>query len=412
MTAIQKIKEIFTGDTSEAAKAEWENFTAENPAPEWVQHLRNQGFKRFAASGVPTPRSERFKYTDLTQADKKFYPFATSNVALKGDTRFVKNITDVFEAIPDWVRELAESQPAGEETYRDMALWHGVNAYFRDGFILDVPKNTTGEMPLEITITGDDNTSFVPRTFLRIGESAEFTIIERHVGEGNYWNNRVTQIILEPGARLRHYRIQDNGIEAIYTQNTHVMQDRDSTYEAFVLTMGAALSRNQIHVELQGPNAEVRLAGVNLLNGAQHGDTTITIEHQAPHCKSNQTYKTILDKKAHGVFQGKVHVHRPAQLTDGYQLSNAMLLSPTAIMDTKPELEIYADDVKCSHGSTTGQIDTGPMFYLRSRGLSEAQAKLLLMQAFIGPALDEIRDDAAREMISETTLNWLQENVS
>jgi Fe-S cluster assembly protein SufD len=217
---------------------------------------------------------------------------------------------------------------------------------------------------------------------------------------------------LEKGAKLRHYRIQDNSVEAIYTQNTHVTQAADSTYEACVLTTGASLSRNQIHVELQGAGAEVYLSGLNLLTGAQHGDTTITIEHQAPHCHSNQLYKTIVDEKAHCVFQGKVHVHQIAQKTDGYQLSNALILSKAAIMDTKPELEIYADDVKCSHGSTTGKIDDAPLFYLRSRGLSEAQARMLLMQAFLGPVVDNIKDEKVQEIFGDLSLQWLERQTS
>jgi Fe-S cluster assembly protein SufD len=388
----------------------WEEFAAANPALQWVQDVRKRGQETFEAMGLPTTRSERYKYTNIPAAEAgRVFPFARSALGMSGDTRF---LTSMAEEMPDWVRTLAEATPPGEAQYKDMALWHAVNAFMRDGVFIDVPKNTVDAKPLEITITGSDGTSFVPRSFIRVQSGAEFTIVERHTGEGSYWNNRVTQIIVEKGARLRHYRMQDNSNMAIYTQNTHVTVDRDGSYEAFVLTMGSALSRNQIHVDLIGENAETRLGGVNLLNGTQHGDTTITIEHQAPNCRSNQTYKSIIADKAHGVFQGKVHVHQIAQKTDGYQLSNTLLISPTARMDTKPELEIYADDVKCSHGSTTGQMDTAPLFYLRTRGLSEAQAKMLLMQAFLGPALDEIRDDAAREDFIQKATDWLEQQTN
>jgi Fe-S cluster assembly protein SufD len=391
----------------------WEDFIARNPAPDWVQTLRSKGHGTFAHMGLPIPKIERYKYTNIAQALSTInFAFATADVTAKGNTQFLSSIADNINNLPDWVKEMAQATPPGEAQYKDMALWHGVNAYLRDGFYLDVPAKTTEQTPLEITIDGHDNGTFIPRTFLRIGAGAEFTIIERHTGEGTYWNNRITQIHVEKGARLRHYRIQDNSDKAVYTQNTHVVMDRDATYEAFVLTTGAALSRSQIHVELKGENGEVRLGGVNLLKGTQLGDTTITIDHQAPHCHSNQNYKSILDEKSHGVFQGKVHVFQIAQKTDGYQLANALLLSPTAQMDTKPELEIYADDVRCSHGATTGQIDTAPLFYLRTRGLSEAEARLLLMQAFLGPALDDIRDDNAREMFSDLAFQWLQKRLA
>ncbi len=386
---------------------DWESFADSNAAPDWIKALRLRNRNVYAALGLPNSRMERFKYTNILNTVKNMaLSFDSADVTPSGCTEFLTPIMDA--SFPAWARAMAESTPAGDEAYGDMNLWYAVNAYLRDGFVLDVPAGITGREALHITINGHDGAYILPRTFLRIGANAEFTIIEHHTGEGAYWNNRVTQIHLEKGARLRHYRIQENSDKAVYTQNTHVTLDRDATYEAFNLAKGAAFSRNQIHIDLQGENAEARLGGVNLLKGAQFGDTTITIEHQAPHCRSNQTYKTILDDKAHAVFQGKVHVHRPAQKTDGYQLSNTLLLSPQAQMDTKPELEIYADDVKCSHGATTGRLDLEPLFYLRTRGLSEAQAKFLLMQAYLGPALDEIRDEQVHEEFSAIAADWLE----
>ncbi len=406
MSAVKKLR---TSEQNDIGLTDWDRFVAESPAPDWMKAVRLRGCETYQACGLPTNALERFKYTDISAALRnKNLKFDTADVVPAGCTDYLTSIVAAADTFPAWAKAMAERIPPGVAQYGDMNLWHAVNAYLRDGLVLDVPSNTTGKDALDITLHGHEDAYFVPRTFLNIGENSEFVIVEHHVGEGAYWNNRVTQIHVGKGARLRHYRIQDNSREAVYTQNTHVTVDRDGTYEAFVLTMGANFSRNQIHVELQGENAEVRLAGVNLLNGTQHADTTITIEHQAPHCRSNQTYKTILADKAHGVFQGKVHVHRPAQKTDGYQLSNALLLSPQAVMDTKPELEIYADDVKCSHGATTGQLDTAPLFYLRTRGLSEAQAKFLLMQAYLAPALDEIRDDAARETIAALAMKWLE----
>jgi Fe-S cluster assembly protein SufD len=171
--------------------------------------------------------------------------------------------------------------------------------------------------------------------------------------------------------------------------------------------MGGMMSRHQIQADLEGVNGFVSFNGLNLLGGKQHGDTTILINHRAAHCNSNQFYRSLLTDEAHGVFQGKVHVFEGAQKTDGYQLSNAILLSDKAVMDTKPELEIYADDVKCSHGATTGQMNEEPLFYLRSRGLSEKEARLLLIRAFVDEVVDKIEDEKLKAQIEKDVEAWL-----
>ena len=259
----------------------------------------------------------------------------------------------------------------------------------------------------DILFTGRDKTHTQPRLKILLEEGAQLTLVERHDGLGAYWKNMVTEIEIGPNAHLHHIRVNQDGADGIQTNLAHITIDKDATYNGFSLNVGGKLTRHEIHAEIKGQNAEISFNGVNLLGGNQHGDTTILIEHQAPNCRSNQFYRTLLDDKAHGVFQGKVHVHQVAQKTDGYQLSNALLLSPNAEMDTKPELEIYADDVKCSHGATTGQLDEEPLFYLRQRGLSEAQARLLLVQAFVDEVVDKVQNETIREEILKTTNNWL-----
>ena len=263
------------------------------------------------------------------------------------------------------------------------------------------------EQAEDIVFTGADGQHSQPHLKIVLEEGASLTLIERQNGEGAYWKNMVTEIELGPNSNLQHIRINQDSNEAVQTNMVHLKTERDAIYNGFSLNMGGKLTRHEIHAEIQGPNAEISFNGANLLNGEQHGDTTILIEHQAPHCRSNQFYRTLLDNKARGVFQGKVHVHQAAQKTDGYQLSNTLLLSPEAEMDTKPELEIYADDVKCSHGATTGQLDEEPLFYLRQRGLSEAQARLLLVQAFVDEAVDKVEDETIRTEILEATNAWL-----
>ena len=412
MSAVKKLQPTNAATTQ--ALTDWDHFVSNDPtAPEWVNAARVRASHKIAGIELPTSKGERYKYTNVNAALKpKNLTFDTAELKMTGSTQYVRPVAEAWTDAPAWFREMVEAVPAGEAVYKDTMLWDAANAFLRDGFVIDVPKNTAGAAPLEMTQTALDGSYTAVRHFIRIGANAEYTIIERPTGNGSYWKNAVTQIHVEKGARLRHYRVQNDAADAVYTQNTHIVLEADATYETCVLTTAAELSRNQMHVELQGAGAEVYLSGLNLLNGTLQGDTTITIEHQAPNCHSNQLYKTIVDDKAHCVFQGKVHVHQIAQKTDGYQLSNALVLSPTATMDTKPELEIYADDVKCSHGATTGQIDTAPLFYLRSRGLSEAQARLLLMQAFLGPVLDNIKDEKVQEEFGALCLDWLEKQTA
>lgn len=261
----------------------------------------------------------------------------------------------------------------------------------------------------EILFTGCEGIHAKPRLKIILEEGASLTLVERHEGLGAYWKNMVSEIEVGNNAVFNHVRLQNDAPEAVQTSMVHITLGRDAVYNGFSLSMGARLARHQIHAQIQGANAECVFNGVNLLNGVQHGDTTILIEHHAPHGRSSQFYRTLLDGEARGVFQGKVHVHREAQKTDAYQLSNALLLSQGAEMDTKPELEIYADDVKCSHGATTGQLDEEPLFYLRSRGLSEAQARMLLMQAFVNEAVDKIVDEAVRGEVRGRAEQWLSQ---
>lgn len=259
----------------------------------------------------------------------------------------------------------------------------------------------------ELTFAGVDGALHSPKLKIVLEEGEELTLLEKHEGEGRYWKNMTTEIVVKANAKLHHIRLQEDSAQGVNTNMVHVTVDRDSVYDSFTLNTGGKLTRHEIHAEIQGSNAELSLNGVNLLSEDQHGDTTILIEHQAPHCRSNQFYRTILDDKARAVFQGKVHVHQIAQKTDGYQLSNAILLSEGAEMDTKPELEIYADDVKCSHGATTGQLDEEPVFYLRSRGLTEKQARELLIQAFVDEVVDKIEDEELQASTREKTSQWL-----
>ena len=333
---------------------------------------------------IPTPKSERFKYTNLVSVLKKI-DLAPASLGWGGD-----------------VALLNKSAP-GAARYGDTQLWDLNGAQTKD--IKFISSNET------LDISAQDGQYLSPRIIVHVKSGEEITLIENQSGAGAYWKNQVVQIVLEKNAKLTHYRFIDESEKGVLTSFAHIKIARDAQYQALNIISGAGLVRNQIHVEIQGENADCTLNGINLLSGAQHADTTITIEHQAPHCTSHQTYKNILTDKARGVFQGKVHVHKIAQKTDGYQLSNTLLLSDMAEMDTKPELEIYADDVKCSHGATCGQLDEAPLFYLRARGIPESQARALLMKAFLGEALDIARDENMQECINTLIENWLKDHA-
>ncbi len=277
-----------------------------------------------------------------------------------------------------------------------------------DEKIIHIARGQDGGQIEDIVWKGVDGTHHQPRLKIVLEDGATASIVERHEGTGAYWKNMSTEIVLGANARLNHVRLVEDSAEGIQTNMVHITMERDSYLNSFSLNLGGKMTRHEIHSVLNGPNIECALNGANLLDSTQHGDTTIVMEHTAPHCVSNQFYRTILNDAARGVFQGKVHVHKAAQKTDGYQLANTLLLSPKAEMDTKPELEIYADDVKCSHGATTGQLDEEPLFYLRSRGLTEPEARMLLIQAFVDEVVDKVEDETLQSEIKEKAGVWLQ----
>jgi Fe-S cluster assembly protein SufD len=234
-------------------------------------------------------------------------------------------------------------------------------------------------------------------------------IFERHTGpaERAYWSNPVTELILDEGASVEHYRFHDEPAEAFHVGVSAARLGPGARYDSLVAATGGALSRHEVHVALEGERAECRLVGGYLMRGTQHVDNTTEIVHAVPHTTSREIYKGVLDEQARGVFQGRIVVRPDAQKTDGHQLNRTLLLSDRAEMDTKPELEIHADDVKCSHGATTGELDDGALFYMRARGLSEAAARRLLTEAFFGELIEAVAHPAAKSGIEERVTRWL-----
>ena len=361
---------------------------------------------------LPTPKLERWKYTNLPAKLKKFdLSESEADIALSGMTDYAYAFPKVMDNFPSWARDMVAREAPGEVQYKDMLLWQAANDALKNGFILDVPENMQGDKALEVTYTGHDQSQTTARQIIRVAKDSDFTLIEYQLGAGQYWNNIVTQIEIAKGATFKHYRFQENSDQAVVTQNTHIILEEGAQYEAFTMTSGAHLSRNQIHVDMMGAHSSARLNGVNILDGSELGDTTITIEHQAPHCQSFQNYRNVVDDKSTAVFQGKVHVHQIAQKTDGYQMAKSLLLSGQATVNTKPELEIYADDVKCSHGATTGRLDNEALFYLQSRGIPEKESRNLLIQAFVNEVIEEVSNDDVQEQASLIVEKWLNKDL-
>jgi Fe-S cluster assembly protein SufD len=255
--------------------------------------------------------------------------------------------------------------------------------------------------------------AFHPRHAIRLGAGARLALIEISVGRGEYLHNPVFEVELADSAHLTHVRLQNEAEGAFHLSTLYARVASHATYDSFSFNMGARLSRTEVHATIDGPHAAVHLNGAQLLRGNQHADFTTVVRHAAPHGVSRQTVKNVLDGHARGVFQGKIEVARGAQKTDGYQMNQALLLSGDAEIDSKPQLEIYADDVKCSHGATVGELDAEQLFYLRSRGISEDAARGILVRAFLTEAIDAVAHDGARAVLEEAVARWwVREDLS
>lgn len=406
----------------------------------WLRERRNGGAKRFGELGLPTPKLESWKYTRLRPLDDtRYVPVGGTSVpASVGDLpgiggtaaklvfvngRLSDDLSDLgelpdgvrFGALdtflaedPDWVE--AHMGAVAGDTHQAMLALN--EAMMDSGFVLHVPKGVAVEKPLEVVyVSGltDDPVAYFPRNLIVIEDAAQATLVKHHVGRGTgaYFANAVTEISVGAGAVFRHYKVQAESISATHVTTLHARIGRDATYESFQLSIGGLLSRSESTVTLAGEGAHAGLHGAYMMRGNEHCDNTSLIDMAVPHTTCNQVFKGVLDDESRAVFQGKILVARDAQKADGRMLNKTLLLSNGAEIDTKPELEIYADDVQCAHGATSGQIDDTALFYLRSRGIPEALARNLLVQSFLGDALQEISDEIVREAFRDRVVHWL-----
>jgi len=411
------------------------------PGTGTVAQVRERAFGEFARQGLPHRRLEQWKYTDLRARLREVAPLAGApsdtglaaaaatlrTVAINGALTFVL-VDGVFiaalssiSAVPSGVRvrSLRQALDDAADAARTALLGAGTGdamealstAMATDGVVIDVGDGLELARPLLVlhvaTRTGD---AAFTRSVLMLGRGARATLLERFVaapGAVAYQTYDAVTVHLADGAELQHVRLMEEALDAANLSNAYFALGAHAKLNSFNLTRGAELSRYQGVVTLSGEGGELATNGVNLLAGRRHGDTTLLVDHRAPGCTSRENFRSVLDHQGHSVFQGRIVVQPGAQQTDGKMMTRALLLSDEAEIDNKPELEIFADDVSCGHGATAGALDATLLFYLMARGLPEPEAQALLIEAFVGEAIEAIADDGLREVAIGVARQWL-----
>lgn len=409
--------------------------TLNGEASSSLHTIRKNAIAKFIELGFPTTRNEEWKYTDVSLLAKvQFSPIlagAPTSVSKSDIDAFTFGLEShrlVFvngHFAPSLSSE--ESLPHGmtagslsvalhtdrNRVMRYLSLYADYTAdgftalgtaFITDGACIFVPPNAIVTRPIHIiyvaTEAGTD-AIYSPRTLVVAGKHSEVKIIESHVSTGanRYLTNAVSEIVLEENAIVEFDTLQMGNDQAFHISTTRVEQERNSNFVSNVITMSGSLVRNNIHAVLDGEGAEATLNGLYLGTGTQHIDNHTTIEHAKPHCPSHELYKGILSGKSRGVFNGKIKVRKDAQKTDAKQTNKNLILSGEASVDTKPQLEIFANDVKCTHGATIGQLDDEAVFYLRSRGVDADKARDILIYAFASDVIDRMKIEPIREQL-------------
>ena len=385
----------------------------------------------FRAAGLPGVRQEAWRYTNLKPVAEVAFHEAMSALAdcagllallpdidaprlIFVDGRFRADLSSLPDGVD--VGTFARAPGFGTLAHPERDALVALNTMLaEDGATISVPEGRDGGT-LVLASLGSDAAghpvAFHPRHSIHLARGAKLTVVDVSVGTGTYLHNPVISVQVEPDAALTHVRLQDESPSAFHLAMLYADVAARGTYDSFSLSLGARLARSEVRVNLGGSRGLVHLNAAQLLGGVQHGDFTTVVRHDAPACASRQTVKNVLAGRARGVFQGRIEVARVAQKTDGYQMNQALLLSPEAEIDSKPELEIFADDVKCSHGATVGELDPAQLFYLRSRGVPEAEARTILVRAFLAEALDVVADESVRAALDVAVQRWWERQAS
>lgn len=409
--------------------------------PAAIAEARARAHARFQELGLPSTRVEAWKYTNLQSLAKldlvpaeglpaidlerleqllpkelPAFRIVLGNGRWRTDLACLHGLPNGCEALP--LSEAAARTPdlvsaSLGRAGGDLSTISALNAaYAEDGAFIRLGAGTQVDQPLHLVFVnqgGEETPAIHPRVIVLAEAGSVVTLIESHVGqgEGAYWTTPVTDLSVGAGARVRHVKFQDEGPAAIHLGFSEVLLGRNAAYEQLLLSVGGRLVRNELRAILAAEGGRVTLNGAFLGRDRQHVDNTTDIVHAAPRCRSREVYKGVLDDQARGVFQGRIAVEPGAQGTDGHQLSRTILLSDGAEIDTKPMLEIYADDVKCSHGATAGALDPDWLHYLRARGIGEVEARRLLVEGFLGEVIDGIELPELAQHYRARVAAWL-----
>jgi Fe-S cluster assembly protein SufD len=382
------------------------------------QDVRARAAETFAKLGWPTTRIEEWRYTNLAplqKVDWKVDPaprLIESPATLAGraalELVFV-NGTLVGTTGSARFDSAADASVADRERNAMVAL-NAANA--QDGGRIEIPAGTVVDGFIHLLFIGHgDGIWSHPHNVIVVGRNSQVAVVESYVGSGSYFTNAVTEIVASEGAVVDHSRLECESLTAYHVGSVFIRQERGSTVVSHTIAAGGAMARSETHVALAGEGASITLDGLFVGTGTQHLDNRTVIDHIAPHCESLELYKGVLDQNARGIFDGRIIVRPDAQKTSSRQVNRNLLLSETAVVDSKPTLEIHNDDVKCNHGSTIGQIDEEALFYLRSRGISETEAKTLLVYAFASEIVDRMKIEPAREQIRRVLFETMPDRL-
>jgi Fe-S cluster assembly protein SufD len=404
---------------------------------------RESAFRRFAERGLPHRRVEEFKYTDLRALMKDAAPLverldaAGVTAVAKAASAFagvealqvaivngrLERTASSLDKLPAGVEiaPLAEALASGHpllkqmspvEQARDNPVYQLNSAFMTDGAVIRIAAGAAVEAPIHLRFINAGEAAFATATRVLVvaEEGASVTLVESHEGPDGvaYQANGVVEIVAGDRAAVRHVRLNAEGRDALALSTLTAKLGAEAALDSINVVIGSAASRHQVFLAYAGEHAKARLNGAAMLKGSQHADTTLLVDHAVPHGDSKELFKTVIDGEATGVFQGKIIVRPHAQKTDGRMRSDALLLSEGGAMNNKPELEIFADDVQCAHGATCGQLEEELLFYLMARGLPRTDAENLMVQAFLGEAIEMVEHDGLREALVGIVERWLK----
>jgi Fe-S cluster assembly protein SufD len=374
-------------------------FTGLPAVAPWAQELRETAFQRFAKLGFPTTHDEEWRFTNVA-------PIARASFT-KGLT--AGQITGLTGGAQACTLEEAR-QHLGRLAVFDQNAFVALNtAFLENVIVIRIPSGAVIQEPIQITYNGEAGQVTHPRVLIVVGADAHCTIVESYAGAGNYFTNAVTEIVAGDRAVVDHYKIQRESLEAFHVATLAAQLGRSANFVSHSISLGGALVRNDVNVVLS-EGTEATINGLYIVNGTQHIDNHTSIDHAKPHGTSHELYKGIMDDQARAVFNGRIIVRQDAQKTDSKQTNKNLVLSDEAVIDTKPELQIWADDVRCTHGATIGQLDAESLFYLQSRGIGKEQARGLLTYAFAQDIVDRIKIPALKDSLERILFEKFHEH--